>query len=102
MSNDIIEKIYKVSEMAGGVNEVVIFTDHFKIFGSLVNDDKNNLKHLLTLKNASICSVRRENCSFQYSGISELRKLNTKKPRNGAFSIYFSFSASAHSEQSVG
>ena len=54
MSNDIIEKIYKVSEMAGGVNEVVIFTDHFKIFGSLVNDDKNNLKHLLTLKNASI------------------------------------------------
>ena len=47
---DMIDKIYKVSEMAGGIQEVVIFTDSFKIFGSLVNDDKNNLKHLLTLK----------------------------------------------------
>lgn len=85
MSNDIIEKIYKVSEMAGGVNEVVIFTDHFKIFGSLVNEDKNNLKHLLTLKNASICKHTDEcSCSLD-SPMYEW--LNVCEEKIAAFSI---------------
>ena len=85
MSSDMIEKIYKVSVMAGGIQEVVIFTDTFKIFGSLVNDDKNNMKHVLTLKNASVCKHTDEcSCSID-SPMYEW--LNIYEEKIAAFSI---------------
>lgn len=55
MGNEIVENILKVSQMTGGVTEVVIFTENFKIYGTLVTDRHELIKHILTLKNATIC-----------------------------------------------
>ena len=45
MGINILERIYKASEMAGGVKDMVVFTQSFKCYGTLVKDHKrcNNL-----------------------------------------------------------
>lgn len=55
MGTDILEKIYFASDLAGGVKDVVVFTQGFKAFGEIVKDSKDNMKHVLTLKDATIC-----------------------------------------------
>ena len=77
MSNDILEKIYKASDMSGGVTDIVVFTQSFKAFGNIVKDTKDNMKHILTLKNASIChhfdecSCNIESPKYEWLNINE-------------------------------
>lgn len=77
MGNDVLDKIYKASEMAGGVKDIVVFTEGFKAYGTIVNDSKDNFKHILTLKNASIChhfdecSCNIESPKYEWLNISE-------------------------------
>lgn len=77
MGTDILEKIYKASDMTGGVTDIVIFTESFKAYGTLVRDDKENMKHILTLKNATIChhfdecSCNIESPKYEWLNINE-------------------------------
>ena len=77
MGNDVLDKIYKACEMAGGVKDVVVFTESFKAHGTIVNDSKDNFKHILTLKNASIChhfdecSCNIESPKYEWLNINE-------------------------------
>lgn len=77
MGIDILEKIYKASEMAGGVTDIVVFTQSFKAFGNIVKDNKDNFKHILTLKNATIChhfddcSCKIESPKYEWLNINE-------------------------------
>lgn len=79
MGNDIVEKIMKVSEMTGGIDEIVVFTESFKIYGSIAKDEKKPLKNILTLKNASVCHHFDEcNCSID-SPAYEWLNINEEK-----------------------
>lgn len=77
MGADILERIYKASDMAGGVRDVVVFTGSFKAFGSIVKDSKDNLKNILTLKDATIChhfdecSCNIESPKYEWLNINE-------------------------------
>ena len=55
MGVNVLDRIYKAIDMAGGVTDIVIFTESFKAYGNVVKDDKDGLKDILTLKNATIC-----------------------------------------------
>lgn len=77
MSSDILNRIYKASDMTGGIKDVVVFTQSFKCYGSIVKDDKYTLKGILTLKDASIChhfdecSCNIESPKYEWLNINE-------------------------------
>ena len=77
MSTNILERIYKASEMAGGVKDIVVFTQSFKCYGTFVKDNKDNLKDILTLKDATIChhfdecSCNIESPKYEWLNINE-------------------------------
>ena len=77
MGINILERIYKASEMSGGVKDIVVFTQSFKCYGTLVKDHKDNLKDILTLKNATIChhfdecSCNTESPKYEWLNINE-------------------------------
>lgn len=85
MSTDILDRIYKASDMAGGVKDIVIFTASFKAFGSIVKDSKDNLKNILTLKDATICHHFDE-CSCNIES-PKYEWLNVNEDKIVAFSI---------------
>ena len=85
MSVDIIDRINKASEMTGGVKDIVIFTNSFKAFGTLVNDSRENLKNILTLKNVTICHHFDE-CSCAIES-PKYEWLNINESKIVAFSI---------------
>lgn len=77
MGSDILNRIYKAVDMSGGVKDIVVFTESFKAYGSVVKDDKDNLKNVLTLKSASIChhfdecSCNIESPKYEWLNINE-------------------------------
>ena len=81
----ILSKIYKAVEMTGGVTDAVIFTQSFKTFGSIVIDEKNGFKDILTLKNATICHHFDE-CSCNVDS-PKYEWLNINEDKIIAFSI---------------
>lgn len=85
MGSDIIEKIVKVSDMTGGVTEIVVFTESFKIYGTFVKDRHEMIKHILTLKDATICHHFDE-CSCN-EGSPKYEWLNISDEKIVAFSI---------------
>lgn len=80
-----LNKIYKAVEMTGGVTDAVIFTQSFKAFGSIVIDERNGLKDILTLKNATICHHFDE-CSCNVDS-PKYEWLNINEDKIIAFSI---------------
>lgn len=85
MSIDIIDRIQKASEMSGGVKDIVIFTESFKAFGTLVIGEKDNLKNILTLKDVTICHHFDEcSCSIESP---KYEWLNINEQKIIAFSI---------------
>lgn len=81
----ILSKIYKAVEMTGGVRDAVIFTQSFKAYGSIVIDEKNTLKDVLTLKDATICHHFDE-CSCNVDS-PKYEWLNLNEDKIIAFSI---------------
>lgn len=77
MSVNVLNRIYKAIDMAGGVTDIVIFTESFKAYGSVVKDERENLKDILTLKNATIChhfdecSCNIESPKYEWLNINE-------------------------------
>lgn len=77
MSINMLDKIYKASDLAGGVKDIVIFTENFKVFGKIVKDHRDNFKDILTLKDASIChhfdecSCNIESPKYEWLNINE-------------------------------
>lgn len=77
MGIDILDRIYKASELTGGEKEIVVFTDSFKCYGTIVKDSKDSLKNILTLKNATIChhfdecSCNIESPKYEWLNINE-------------------------------
>lgn len=85
MGTDILDRIYKAVELAGGVKDAVIFTDSFKCYGTIVKDNKDNLKNVLTLKKATICHHFDE-CSCNIES-PKYEWLNINEDKIAAFSI---------------
>jgi len=81
----ILNRIYKAVEMTGGVTDAVIFTQSFKAFGEIIIDEKNGLKDILTLKNATICHHFDE-CSCNIDS-PKYEWLNINEEKIIAFSI---------------
>ena len=77
MNVDILDRIYKASDMSGGVKDIVVFTQSFKASGTLVKDHRENLKNILTLKDATIChhfdecSCNIESPKYEWLNINE-------------------------------
>lgn len=77
MGTDILERIYKASDMANGIKDIVVFTQSFKAYGTIVKDHKDSLKNILTLKDASIChhfdecSCNIESPKYEWLNINE-------------------------------
>ncbi len=73
----ILNRIYKTVEMTGGIKDIVVFTQSFKAHGNVVIDEKNNLKDILTLKDATIChhfdecSCNIESPKYEWLNINE-------------------------------
>ena len=77
MGSDILARIYKAIEMTGGITDIVVFTESFKAHGTVIKDDKDNLRGILTLKNAKIChhfdecSCNIESPKYEWLNINE-------------------------------
>lgn len=50
MGVNVLDRIYKASEMSGDIKDIVVFTESFKCYGTIVKDHKDNLKDILTFK----------------------------------------------------
>ena len=85
MGINILDKIYKAVDMSGGVKDIVVFTTSFKAYGTIVKDNKDNLKDILTLKNATICHHFDE-CSCNINS-PKYEWLNINEEKIIAFSI---------------
>ena len=85
MSVNILDRIYKAVDMSGGVTDIVIFTESFKAYGNVVNDNKGALRDILTLKNATICHHFDE-CSCNIES-PKYEWLNVNEEKIIAFSI---------------
>ena len=77
MGVKVLEKIYKAIKMTGRIKDIVVFTKSFKAYGTVVKDKKENLKDILTLKDATIChhfdecSCNIESPKYEWLNINE-------------------------------
>lgn len=77
MGVNVLDRIYKASEMSGDIKDIVVFTESFKCYGTIVKDHKDNLKDILTLKDATIChhfdecSCNIESPKYEWFNINE-------------------------------
>ena len=46
MGVNVLDRIYKASEMSGDIKDIVVFTESFKCYGTIVKDHKDNLKDI--------------------------------------------------------
>lgn len=66
------EKIMKIAKNANDAHEIIVFTDSYKVLGTLLKDNSKSEPGLLTLKDAVICDyldycdcdVNECNCDF--------------------------------------
>ena len=79
MSKGIIEQILEIAKNANNSERLIIFTNSFKAVGELYSLNPDTDKHILTLKNASVCNTLENfECAFAHHSYEWLNIVEDK------------------------